>query len=266
MTPVSPRDARVLVTGATGGIGGAIARRFAQEGSSLLLTGRRQDALDALARELGGDAFAADLTSREEVARLLAAAGTIDVLVANAAMPASGRLSGLDQAGVDRAIEVNLRAPIALAHGLIPGMAQRGRGHLVFIGSLAGRAATSGACVYNATKFGLRGFALALHAELASAGIGVSLIAPGFVSAAGMYADSNVTLPRGIATRTPEQVADAVLRAIAGNLAEVDVAPLTMRLGADFAGLAPSVAARLTRALGGDRIAARFEAAQADKR
>src|ERR1019366_1948387 len=103
-----------------------------------------------------------------------------------------------------------------------------GHGHLVFIGSLAGKAATGGSSAYNATKFGLRGFALALRAELAPAGIGVSLVSPGFVSEAGMYADTNIILPRGVTTRTPAQVADALVRAIVENRAEINVASLTM--------------------------------------
>jgi uncharacterized protein len=258
--------ARVLLTGATGGIGQAIARRLSSEGAQLVLTGRRSDALHALADELGARALVADLALREEVERLLATAGEIDPLIANAALPGSGRLATLERHHVDRAIEVNLRAPIALAHGLVPSMMERGNGHLVFIGSLSGKAASGGASVYSATKFGLRGFALALRAELAPAGIGVSLVAPGFVSAAGMYADTTINLPRGITTRTPGQVADAVVRAVVENRGEVNVAALAMRLGADFANLAPALAARAGRVMGADRLALQFEEQQADKR
>jgi short-subunit dehydrogenase len=266
MTTVALRGARVLLTGASGGIGGAIARRLAREGSQLVLTGRRVDVLDALAKELGAEVLAADLARREEVERLLEAAGEIDVLVANAALPGTGRLAKLDRETVDRALEVNLRAPIALAHALGPAMAARRRGQLVFIGSLSGKAATGGSSVYNAAKFGLRGFALALRAELAPAGVGVSLVSPGFVSAAGMYANTQIKLPLGVTTRSPEQVASAVVRASVENRGEIDVASVTMRLGADFANLAPALAARATRALGGERLALEFEQRQADKR
>jgi short-subunit dehydrogenase len=138
-------------------------------------------------------------------------------------------------------------------------MASRGSGHLVFIGSLSGKAATAGSSVYNATKFGLRGFALALRDELAPAGIGVSLVAPGFVSEAGMFADTGVTLPRGLSTRTPQQVADAVVRAILEDRGELEVAALTMRVGADIASLAPGLAARASRVLGGERLALELE-------
>ena len=258
--------ARVLLTGATGGVGQAIARRLSSEGAQLVVTGRRSDALRALADELGGQAIVVDLAHREEVERLLAGAGEIDLLVANAALPGSGRLATLERDHVDRAIEVNLRAPIALAHGLLPSMLRRGHGHLVFIGSLSGKAPNGGASVYSATKFGLRGFALALRAELAPAGIGVSLVAPGFVSDAGMFADTKIRLPWGLTTRTPEEVAGAVVRAIVENRGEINVAALTMRVGADIANLAPGLAARAGRLIGADRLALRFEERQADKR
>ena len=265
---VALAGARVLLTGASGGIGQAIARRLRVEGSELLLSGRRAEVLEALAVELGGGAcaLAADLASRESVAHLLAAAGTVDVLVANAALPASGRLLALEQNGIDRALEVNLRAPLALARGLAPAMVARGRGQIVLVGSLQGRAATAGASVYNASKFALRGFALALRAELAPSGVGVSLVAPGFIRDAGMYADTGIALPRYVTTRTADDVAAAVVRAITRDRAEVDVATLSMRIGADIAGLAPSLAARVTRALGGERLAREFEERQADKR
>jgi short-subunit dehydrogenase len=266
MTRIGLQGARVLLTGASGGIGQAIARRLAREGSQLVLTGRRADILDELAAELGAQALAIDLSRRKEVRRLLKKTGEVDVLIANAALPATGRLAKLDGERVDRALEVNLRAPIALAHALAPAMAARGRGHLVFIGSLSGKTATAGSSLYNATKFGLRGFALSLRAELAPAGVGVSLVAPGFVSTAGMYAETQIELPRGVSTRTPEQVADAVVRAIVRNHGEIDVASISNRLGADLANLAPGLAARANRALGGERLALEFERRQSEKR
>ena len=155
--------------------------------------------------------------------------------MACAALPASGRLKVLEQRDIDRAIEVNLRAPIALAHALSPAMAARGRGHLVLIGSLSCKAATAGASVYCATKFGLRGFALGLRAELARSGVGVSLVVPGFVRDAGMFADTEIKLPPGSGTRPPQAVADAVARAIEHDRGEVTVASLPLALGAQVA-------------------------------
>jgi short-subunit dehydrogenase len=257
--------ARTLLTGASGGIGGALARRLAAEGAELILTGRRRDVLDALAAELGAVAIVADLIDAAAPARLVAEVGRVDILIANAALPASGRLASVDGERVEEAIAVNLAAPIALAQALLPQMTQRGAGHLVFIGSLQSRAATAGATVYNATKFGLRGFALALRAELAASGIGVSHVMPGFVRQAGLYADSEVALPRWIGTSHPEEVADAVVRAIRHNRAEIEVAPMTLRAGTAIAALAPELAARAIRLLGGERIALEFERGQSDR-
>ena len=104
-------------------------------------------------------------------------------------------------------------------------MAQRGRGHLVFISSLSGKAATPGSSVYSATKFGLRGFAQGLRGDLRGAGVGVSVVFPGFIRDAGMFAESGTELPAFVGTSTPEDVADGVLRAIERNRGEVDVAP-----------------------------------------
>ncbi len=150
----------VLLTGATGGIGHAIARELHARGAELILTGRRTEMLEPLAAELGARALAIDLSDSSEVERLAVEAGEIDILVANAALPASGRLETYTQEQIDRALDVNLRAPILLAHALLGAMVARGRGHLLFVSSLQGKAATPGASVYCASKFGIRGFAL----------------------------------------------------------------------------------------------------------
>ncbi len=126
------------------------------------------------------------------------AARDVDVLVANAAVPGSGRLATYSVEEVDRALDVNLRAPIVLARALTPGMVGRGRGHVVFISSIAGKTATRGSSLYNATKYGLRGFSLALRSELRSDGVGVSAIFPGFVRGAGMFAETAIKLPFGV--------------------------------------------------------------------
>ena len=127
--------ARVLVTGATGGIGEAIARGLIDRGARVLLSGRRQDALEELAGRLGerAEVMLADLAERDAPARLAEEAGVVDVLVANAALPASGRVEDFDPEEIDRALDVNLRAPIQLTRALLPGMLARGRGHLVFV-------------------------------------------------------------------------------------------------------------------------------------
>jgi short-subunit dehydrogenase len=247
-----------LVTGATGGIGNAIARALAAHGASLILTGRRAGVLDGLADELGARSLACDLASRDEVARLAeeAVKARVDVFVANAAVPASGLLTELSQDQVDRMLEINLRAPVALARALAPGMVERGRGHLVFISSLQGKAAVPASSLYSAAKFGLRGFALGIRQDLQADGVGVSTIFPGFIRDAGMFADTGVKLPFGVGTRAPEDVAAAVIKAIDEDRAELDVAPLTMRLGTAVSSLAPALAAAVSRRMGSHEIAA----------
>jgi uncharacterized protein len=257
---------KVLVTGATGGLGDAIARAFAGRGATLTITGRRTDVLEPLAAELGARSVACDLSDRTAVTRLAAEASDVDVLVANAAMPASGLLTELTGEQVDRMLDVNLRAPIALAHALAPGMVARGRGHMVFISSIAGMAAAPASSLYSATKFGLRGFALGLREDLRPHGVGVSNVAPGFIREAGMYADAGVKLPFVVGTSRPVDVANAVIRAIERNRAEIVVAPAPVRLGVSFASVAPQLAAAFSRWMGSDKIASEFAAAQADKR
>jgi short-subunit dehydrogenase len=207
-----------------------------------------------------------DLAAPDEVDRLVSEAGDVDILLANAGLPASGTLSSFTVEEIDRALTVNLRAPIVLSHALAPAMVERGRGHLLFMSSLAGKAATPGTSLYNATKYGLRGFASALRADLRGSGVGVSTVFPGFIRDAGMFAEAGVKLPPGVGTRSPDHVAQAVLAAIERNRGEVDVAPLPLRVSAAFAGLAPELAAALARRLGSEEIARQMEAGQRTKR
>ncbi len=257
---------KVLLTGATGGIGHAIARALKQRGAELVLTGRRADVLGPLATELGARALAVDLSIAAEVDRLVAEAGDIDILVANAALPAAGRLESFTMDEIDRALDVNLRAPIALAHALAPAMVQRHRGHLLFMSSLSGKVATPGSSLYNASKYGLRGFASALRADLRASGVGVSAVFPGFIREAGMFADSGVKLRPGVGTRSPDDVARATLAAIERNRAEIDVAPLSLRGSAIFSGIAPELAARVARRMGSEDMAGAMESGQRAKR
>lgn len=266
LPPMNVSGRTVLLTGATGGIGHAIARRLHAAGARLILTGRRSEILEPLAAELGGTAVACDLADPAAIDALIAAHPDVDVVVANAALPASGPLLDFTPEQVDRALQVNLRAPIALAHAYAAPMVARGSGHLVFISSLSGKSGAPGTSLYSASKFGLRGFAQGLRADLRDAGVGVSTIFPGFIRDAGMFADSGAVLPRGVGSATPEQVADAVLRAIEHDRAEIDVAPLSLRAGAALAQLAPQLSATVSRRLGADEISAGIAAGQADKR
>jgi len=145
-------------------------------------------------------------------------------------------------------------------------MVERGGGHIVFVSSLSGKAATVGSSVYSATKFGLRGFAMGLREDLRPRGVGVSTVFPGFIRDAGMFHDAGAKLPPYIGTKTPEDVGAAVVRAIEHDKAEVDVAPITLRFGAAVTGLAPELAAMVQRKLGASEVAGSMERAQRDKR
>jgi uncharacterized protein len=258
---------KVLLTGATGGIGHAIARALAGRGAELVLTGRRSEVLEPLAAECGARALAVDLAQRPEIDRLLAEAGKIDILIANAALPGTGTLESYTVEQLDRVLEVNLRAPIMLAHAVLPDMLSARSGHLVFISSLSAKAATERSAMYNATKFGLRGFANAVRADLRGSGVGVTSVLPGFIRDAGMFAEAGeIKLPPGVGTRTPEDVASAVVTGIEKNRGEIDVASLMLRLSSTFAGIAPETAAKVARLAGSDKVAQQMDAGQRTKR
>ena len=162
---------------------------------------------------------------------------------------------------------MNLRAPMVLARvlGERDGRARQ-RPPRLHVLAVRARSATPRSSVYSATKFGLRGFAQSLREDLRPSGVGVSAIFPGFVRDAGMFHDTGTKLPPGVGTRSPEDVADAVVRAIERNRGEVDVAPVSLRAGAMAAGLAPDLAA--IRAAQARRAADRRgpRRAQTDKR
>jgi short-subunit dehydrogenase len=236
-----------LLTGATGGLGRSIAAALAERGAKLLLSGRQREALEALAAELPGADHAvlpADLAELGAAERLASEAGAIDVLVANAGLPGAGLLTDFTGEQVTRALRVNLEAPMLMARALYPAMLERGSGHLVFIASLAGKAASPRSSIYNATKFGLRGFALGLRSDLAPQGVGVSLVSPGFIREAGMFADSGAKPPGKLGTGTPEEVGDAVVRAIERDKLEITVAPLRQRALAHMGLASPGISAR----------------------
>ena len=236
-----------LVTGATGGLGRAIAAALADRGATVFLSARKREALEELAAELPGEGhrvLPTDLAELGAAERLAAEAADVDILVANAGLPAAGWLADFTAEQVSRALRVNLEAPMLMARAMYPAMVERGSGHLVFVASLSGKAASPRSAIYNATKFGLRGFALGLRADLAPQGVGVSLVSPGFIRDAGMFADSGAKPPPGFGTGTSEQVGAATVRAIERDRAEIAVAPLPQRFMAHFALASPAIAVK----------------------
>ena len=259
---------RALVTGASGGLGQAISRALHARGATVVLTARRSELLEQLEGELGerAEILPADLTDREAVRALPDRAGRVDVLVANAGLQAGGPLLDFEPNQIDRALDVNLRAPIQLARTLAPAMVERGEGHLVFISSIAGKVSNPGSSLYSATKFGLRGLAFGLGEDLRGTGVGVTTVFPGFIRDAGMFHDAQVKLPRGAGTRSSEEVAAAVLKGIESGRVEIDVAALPQRAGGWIAGIAPTAVAALARRLGGQDVASQLARAHEAKR
>ena len=236
----------VLLTGASGGLGQAIADDLSGRGARLIVTGRNVGQLDAVAARTGAEVVVADLCRRADVDALVARSDEIDILVANAGIGADVPVVDETADHIDSVVDVNLRAPIQLATAFAQRKLELSRpGHIVLIGSLSGLAATPMTRLYNATKFGLRGFALALRQDLAGTGIGVSIVEPGFIRDAGMFAESGIALPKGVRTKAPIDVALAVADAVERDRGEVFVAPVELRLSATLATVAPSFSARV---------------------
>ncbi|MBA2545555.1 MAG: SDR family NAD(P)-dependent oxidoreductase [Solirubrobacterales bacterium] len=262
---------RVLLSGATGGIGQAVAARLADAGAKLVLSSRRKPELTELARSLPGGArrhkvIVSDLAKAGAAAKLIDEAGDVDVLIANAALPASGLLDDLSPTEISRAMRVNLEAPILMSRELGRALATKGEGHIVLVSSLSGKVGSPRASLYNATKFGLRGFAFGFREDMHPHGVGVSIVSPGFVRDAGMFHDSGAKPPPGAGTTTPSKVAEAVDEAIRKDRVEITVAPRRMRAISEFAYRHPGLAASIQRRGGADEIAKDVAGGQTDKR
>ncbi|MES1943022.1 short chain dehydrogenase [Salinisphaera sp. PC39] len=182
---MNPGNARVLLTGATGGIGRAVARRLGGEGAALLLTARDRTQLDALSAELhaiGAEVavVAADLTDeagRRRVAEAARAEG-VNVVVHNAGTNVGALFEDLDAAAIDTIVTANVTAPMQLTRLLLPDLRRREEALLLFMGSGFGAIGYPGFAAYSASKFALRGFAESLRRELADTAVAVSLLAP----------------------------------------------------------------------------------------
>jgi short-subunit dehydrogenase len=172
----------------------------------------------------------------------------MDVLVLNAGTGADGDITSLTPEVVDFVIDVNLRSPIVMTAAFAQHKVATGEeAQVVLIGSLSGLVATPNTQMYNATKFGLRGFALAARQDLEHTRVGVTHLAPGFIRDAGMFAENDVTLPSGVRTKAPQDVANGVAKAIRTNPAEVYVSPTELRLVATLGTVAPGISERIQK-------------------
>ncbi|HEU5007125.1 MAG TPA: SDR family NAD(P)-dependent oxidoreductase [Jatrophihabitantaceae bacterium] len=178
-------NSTVLVTGASGGIGAETARVLADRGADVVLHGRNRELLDVLAAELAAPTVVADLSTRSGVDALIAGArslvGPVDAVVHCAGVGWRGEVTAMSADDVARLIAVNLHAPIQLTRAFLPSMRAAGRGHVAFVGSIAGLTGVCHEAVYSAGKAGLDAFAESLRMELAGSGVGVSTLSPGAV-------------------------------------------------------------------------------------
>ncbi|MHB8671706.1 MAG: SDR family NAD(P)-dependent oxidoreductase [Acidimicrobiales bacterium] len=243
---VDIQDAVAVVTGASGGLGQAIARTLHDRGARLVLTGRREALLASLASELGDARIVVcDLADRDQASGLVGQLGDVDIFVANAALPATGRLGEFTPTELDRALDVNLRGPMLMTQQLLPSMLARGRGHFVYVASIGGKLPSARLSIYSATKYGLRGFAGCLRQDLAGSGVGASVVFPGPIIDAGMLADAGLPAAPGTKGLKAADVGRAVAAAIETNRAEIDVAVRSIRIAAKIGAIAPGLMARL---------------------
>lgn len=182
-------NAVVIVTGASSGIGAATAREFARHGAQVILAARRVEELAIQEQTITAEghralAITADITDAAQITKLveqtLEQFGHIDVLVNNAG---TGRLRAFykePEEYINQVIDVNLRGTILMTHAVLPGMLERRHGAIISVASVAGNIALNP--LYSGTKFGVRGFSLSLHRQLARSGISVSLVSPGYIN------------------------------------------------------------------------------------
>jgi short-subunit dehydrogenase len=216
--------ASVIVTGASRGIGRAIAVAAGARGARVGLVARSADDLAAVGEEVeraGGQVSiaVADLTDRGELERAYATArgvlGPVDVLVNNAGIGCWGPFVEVSEDAADRVIALNLVAVLDLTRLVLPEMIGRRRGHIVNVGSVAGRLGVPFESIYSTTKFGLAGFTEAVAVEVAQFGVGVSMVNPGPVATAfGETSGWPTATPRWLRPVAPERVADAVVAAV----------------------------------------------------
>lgn len=221
---------RVLVTGASRGIGECTARAFADAGARVALVARSREPLEKLAAELGGDAFPTDLADSAAVAGLfdrVEADGPVDIVVNNAGIDLAARFIDTDPAAIEALYRVNLLAPTELCRQALTRMVPRGRGHIVNVSSLAGVSAVPGLVAYSASKAGLSQLTAALRAESKGLGIGTTLVelgpvATGMLDSVHSYGPTARSFGRGahigvIVDIDPNVVARAIVDAVRRN-------------------------------------------------
>jgi short-subunit dehydrogenase len=252
------RSRNALVTGAAGGVGGYICRALAAEGVNLALSDLPEAPQQTLLDELSGRTIAvesvpANVADRGELRDLPALAaeaiGPLDILVNCAGLEFAGPFLDRSEGEITALIDVNLTATLLLTRRVLPGMLDRGRGHVVNIASMAGKIPSPMLATYSATKHGVVGFTRALRYDLEDSPVGASAICPGFVARAGMFGRLSGVQnpPPPMRPIEPEQVADAVIAAIRHDRPEVVVNGPGVKPLIALSAVAPALFAKLTR-------------------
>jgi hypothetical protein len=208
-----------VITGASSGVGAAAARIFAEEGARVVLAARTASALESVAKEIGERAVVVptDVSDPEQARRLIElaveAGGGIDVLVNNAGFNHRGPIVDADPSELAQVVDVNLKAPILLTALAMPHLLRRPRANVVNVASIAGQIPLPDEATYSATKFGLRGFSLAIAEELRETNVRVSLVSPGPIDTGFLTHDID-TVPDLVFSQpmsTAEEIGQAVV-------------------------------------------------------
>jgi short-subunit dehydrogenase len=267
--PAAMRDLKgrnALVTGGSGGIGTHIARALARAGMNVGVTGRREDALNTVVDELrslgvGAEALKVDLNDLEQadglIERTEQSLGALDLLVNNAGVEYASSFARAPRNELLETVNVNLTAPMLLTHKVLPGMLERGRGHVVFMSSAAGKIGPARETPYGATKAGLIALTQGLRREYRKEPVSFSVVCPGFVAGDGMYqrmVEEGVSSNRIIGSTTVEKIAGDVLHAVRRDLPEVVDTGSPIKPVLALSQLAPRTAERLVTRIGLDRM------------
>ena len=236
-----------LVTGASSGIGRAIAIELGRRGARVNATGRAESALRELALSSGAEVLAADLRDLEGVDRVAEWAAHVDILINNAGLGWAGPFQEMNAEEIGELVRVNLIAPLLLTRALVPDMVERGQGYIVNVSSIAGHVGVGQEAVYSATKAALIGFTDGLRHELAGTGVHAMVVSPGVVDTPFFERAGRAYTRRFPKPITSERVAAAVVRAIERDQAEVFVPgwmAIPARVRGGFPGLYRALAAR----------------------
>lgn len=263
----------VIVTGASAGVGAAVARAFAEQGARLMLVARRKEPLNAIAEELSKQTkvvtLAMDVADSGSYSDLFKRAqyelGGVHYLINNAGAHHRGPMQTVDADALGQMIDVNLRAPIMLSRFAVDAISASGGGAIVNVASIAGCMPVPGSATYSASKFGLRAFSLAVAAELAGSNVHIGAVSPGPIDTGFIMSDidqvTDLTFSQPMSTA--REVAEAVLRVAAAEAVDVKI-PRSSGVLATVAYLFPPLSRALRPLLErkGRRAKARYKARQ----